>query len=141
MFTVDIKILKNRYFAPIGHFGLVRILVCVQGDSRSPAWLQSTTPFLPGLASSSLTTCVRRQEVWLGGANTVSRDNTVHCQDNTFVHCRTTTDRGEAVNICQSVLSQCNGQCFKGRDWCEHTKTCVLHEAFHLLCPSKPAGA
>ena len=86
-----------------------------QGDSTYSSWLQSTSPFLPDLpATSGLTTCVRREEVWLGGAATFTNNNLVECQDRSFVHCRSTTDLGQTVNICQSVSSQCNGQCFKG---------------------------
>ena len=86
-----------------------------QGDSSYSSWLQSTSPFLPDLpASSSLSTCLRREEVWLGAAASFTRNNLVECRDRSFVHCRSRTDQGLTVNICQSVSARCNGLCFKG---------------------------
>ena len=57
-----------------------------EDDVRSPTWLQSGSSFLPG----RVTTCVRRGEVWLGGATSLTRDNILTCRDPTFLHCRTT---------------------------------------------------
>ena len=113
---------------------------CCEDDFSSPQWLYSKTPFIPedSAGGEDMVTCIRRQELWLGGDTKVSNIGEVSCSDPTFVHCRSrwwwhvtwwflnnilVTRSKDAisgyhqyVNICQSVMLQCNEKCFKGRN-------------------------